>query len=356
MTTLVLAVSLSILVSALCSLLESVLYSTRLITLEAAAHHGQELAQRMKQLKAEVDRPLAAILILNTLANTAGATLAGWAAGQVWGAGSLWAFSLFFTLAILIFSEIIPKTVGAVYWRFLWKGSVMPLRVMVGLTAPVIWLTQRITRLIVRDRGRTPSVSEDEILAAAKLGATAGQISKLEHELIRNIISLEDVRAGDIMTPRTVLFTARADLPLAQAREEARQWPHTRVPLVEEGPEDVVGYVIKSEVMAAEPAGPEDTLARLVKPVRFVPPSANALYLLQSFLMRREHLYLVVDEYGGIMGLITLEDVLESLVGSEIVDEHETVADLAELARRRAKAKLDLTQADQADSRRGAGK
>ncbi|KMY67972.1 hypothetical protein AAU61_09055 [Desulfocarbo indianensis] len=344
MTTLVLAVSVSIVVSALCSLLESVLYSTRVITLEAAAHGGVAVAQQMKRLKAEVDKPLAAILILNTLANTAGASLAGWAAGQIWGAGSLWAFSLFFTLAILIFSEIIPKTVGAVYWRYLWKGSVKPLRIMVIAVMPVIWLTQLLTRLITRGRPKTPSISEEEILAAAKMGASAGQISNMEHELIRNIISLEDVRAGDIMTPRTVLFTVQADLPLDQARVQARDWPHSRVPLVAEGPEDVVGYVIKDEVLSAGPGAAPGPLANLAKPVRFVPPSANALDLLQTFLVRREHLYLVVDEYGGIMGLITLEDVLESLVGSEIVDEHETVADLAELARRRALAKLDPTE------------
>jgi len=176
------------------------------------------------------------------------------------------------------------------------------------------------------------------------MGAKAGQISKMEHELIHNIIGLEDVRAGDIMTPRTVLFAVRTDMPLSQARQEARDWPHTRVPLVYDGPDDVVGYVIKDEVVAAEPGEPGETLTNLAKRVRFVPPSANALDLLQSFLRRREHMYLVVDEYGGIMGLIALEDVLESLVGSEIVDEHETVADLAGMARERAKAKLKLSE------------
>ncbi len=344
MTTLVIAVSVSLVVSALCSLLESVLYSTRLITLEAAVHSGVVKAKQMKRLKAEVDKPLAAILIFNTVANTAGAALAGWAAGQVWGAGSLWAFSIFFTMAILFFSEIIPKTVGAVYWRILWRGSVAPLQVMVILVRPLIWLTQLVTRIITRGKAKTPNISEEEILAAAKMGASAGQISKMEHELIHNIIGLEQVRAGDIMTPRTVLVTARADMPLKQARQEARAWSHTRVPLVADGPEDVVGYVIKDEVLSVAADDSAATLAKLAKRVRFVPPSANALDLLQSFLVRREHLCLVVDEYGGIMGIITLEDVLESLVGSEIVDEHETVADLAELARHRAQAKLNLPE------------
>ena len=136
MTTLILAVSLSVLVSALCSLLESVLYSTRAITLEAAADQGNAWARQMKRFKSQVDRPLSAILILNTLANTAGASLAGWAAGQVWGPQSLWIFSLVFTLAILIFSEILPKTIGAVYWRKLWPLSVPPLTGMVASPPP----------------------------------------------------------------------------------------------------------------------------------------------------------------------------------------------------------------------------
>jgi len=349
MVVLIVSVSASIVISALCSLLESVLYSTRIITLEAAAQAGEGLARRMRRLKAEVDQPLAAILILNTVSNTAGAALAGWAAGQVWGAQSLWVFSIFFTLAILLFSEIIPKTVGAVYWRGLWKGAVWPLRVMVAGTLPLIWLTQFVTRVITRHRKGAPSISEDEIVAAAHLGHSGGQISKLELDLIRNIISLEDIRATDIMTPRTVMFTAPAEMPLAQARDDARGWPHTRVPLVRGGPEEVVGYVLKDQVMASRPTQGGRLLGELAQPVRFVPGSVNALNLLNSFLRRREHLRLVVDEYGGIMGVVTLEDVLESLVGSEIVDENETVADLQEMARDRAQSRLKAAQEAAAD-------
>ncbi|MGD8562567.1 MAG: hemolysin family protein [Desulfarculaceae bacterium] len=341
MATLILAVSISILVSAMCSLLESVLYSTRMISLEAAVHKGNRRAKRMRVLKSQVERPLASILILNTLANTAGAALAGWAAAQVWGAGSLWAFSLAFTMAILLFSEIIPKTVGAVHWRRLWSLSVWPLEGMLLLLAPVIWLTQALTRMITRGRKMTPKISEDEILAAARMGASGGEISEMEHHLITNIIHLEEQRASDIMTPRTVLFTTDGAQSVSQARKAAQDWPHTRVPVVLAEPEDVRGYVIRNEVMIAPESDTPLVESDLLKPVRFVPASANALNLLHSFLRRREHFYLVVDEYGGIMGLVGLEDVLESLVGSEIVDEHEQVADLQELARQRGQKVLD---------------
>ncbi len=338
MTTLVLAVGLSVMVSALCSLLESVLYSTPLITLEAQG--PGRAVRRMRRFKEEVDRPLSAILIFNTVANTAGAAVAGWAAGQIFGPGNLWVFSLCFTLAILIFSEIIPKTVGAIHWRRLWSLSVWPLGAMVWLAWPLIQMVRGLTRLITGGKRHAPQVSEDEILAAARLGARGGQISHLEQELIHNIIGLEKVRAADIMTPRTVMFTVDGDTPLQQAREQAREWPHSRVPVFRGGPEEVVGYVTKDQVVSARPGGPQQVLAELARPVRFVPGSANALNLLNSFLRRREHIYLVVDEYGGIMGLITLEDVVESLVGSEIVDEHELVADLQEMARRRGREVL----------------
>lgn len=346
MTTLILAVSVSVVVSALCSLLEAVLYSTRMVTLEAAAIHGNRVALIMRALKLKVDRPLAAILILNTAANTAGAALSGWAAAEVWGAGSLWVFSACFTLAILIFSEIIPKTVGAVYWRSLWGPSVYPLRVMVAGLRPIIWLTRMVTGLVTRGREMSVKISEEEILAAARLGAKGGQISSLEADLINNIIGLEELSAADIMTPRTVMLSVDGSRRIGQVQPEARAWDHTRVPVYSGRPDEVVGYVLKDDIGLVEGPALERPVASLAKPVRFLPPSTNALLLLSGFLRRREHLALVVDEYGGIMGLVTLEDVIESLVGSEIVDETDQDEDLQEVARRRGRAMLAQGEED----------
>lgn len=337
MITLVLAVGISILVSALCSLLESVLYSTRLVTLEAAGGQMSVPTQRMLGFRTEIERPLSAILILNTVANTAGAALAGWAAGQVWGGQSLWVFSLSFTAAILVFSEILPKTVGALYWRSMWRLTVWPLTVMVTGLSPLITLVRGLTRLITRRASHHPSVSEDEILAAARLGARGGEISKLERDLITNIIRLEDIRASDIMTPRTVMLAVEGARPVSQVRPEARQWPHTRVPVFQETLDGVVGYVLRSDVLDFSDPDQDPAVSQLSQPVSFVPGSANALNLLKSFLRRREHLYMVVDEYGGTMGVVTLEDVLESLVGSEIVDEKDLVDDMQEMARSMAR-------------------
>ncbi len=340
MATLISAVSLCIGFSFLCSLLESVLYSTRAITLEAAASRGSREALAMRGLKAKVEKPLAAILILNTVANTGGAAITGWAAGGLWEGPSLLIFSVLFTLGVLLVGEILPKTLGAVHWRGLWRWSLGPIRMMMFTLAPLTWLTQALTSLVVRGHGGAPRVSEEEILAAARLGARGGHISKLEHDLIKNIILLEEVKASDIMTPRTVMFAADGNLSLARAKEQARSWAFSRVPVYNKDVEDVVGYVLKSEVLALQGPSDQSKLLGLAKKVSFVPPSANALNLLNSFLRRRQHVCLVVDEYGGIMGLVTLEDVLESLVGSEIVDEKDQVADMQDLARRQGQEVL----------------
>ncbi len=341
MAVLIFTVSAAIIISALCSLLESVLYSTRVITLEAAVTSGDRSARIMRRLKSQVDQPLAAILTLNTAANTAGAAVAGWAAGQVWGPRWLWIFSVAFTLGILFFSEIIPKTIGAIHWRRLWPWSVWPLEGMTWGLSPVIWLTQVITGLIQRRGKQSPLVSEEELLAAARLGARGGEISSLEHELIINIVRLEELIARDIMTPRTVMQTVEGSRMVAEVQAEAREWRHTRIPVYVGETENVVGYVIKEDVCGAEGDGLNQMLAQVAMPIRFVPDTTNALILLDRFLRQREHIYLVVDEYGAIRGLVTLEDVLESLVGEEIVDEKDVVVDMQELARRRGRPVLE---------------
>lgn len=338
--TLIFIVAASVGISATCSLLESVLYSTRRLTLEAEGGSGLSWARRMLGLKDQVDRPLAAILILNTVANTAGASLAGWAAGEVWGPASLWIFSLSFTACILIFSEILPKTVGAVYWRSVWRLTVWPLTVMVWVLAPVIRVTRAITDLITRGHDQQTKVSEQEILAAARLGASGGEISKLESELIKNIINLEDIKTSDVMTPRTVMLAVDGSSPLGEVRQEARSWPFTRVPVYVGDIDDVVGYLLKYEILAGDHLDQSAEVRSLAKPVRFVPGTVNLLNLLSSFLRRRQHMYMVVDEYGGVQGLVTLEDVLETLVGSEIVDESDQVEDMQKMARLAGRDKL----------------
>jgi len=333
----VVSVAISQGVSFICSLLEAVLFSTRAISLEAAIERGSAPARQMRDFKNHMERPLSSILILNTLAHTGGASVAGWAAGDLWGADSLVIFSALFTASTLVFTEILPKTLGTTYWRSLWAWSVTPLKTMIVILSPLVWAVHVLTRAFSRGHAATTKVSEDEILAAARMGARGGEISKLEHDLIRNIIALEEVKAGEIMTPRTVMFSVDGSQRLSQVADQARTWPFSRVPVYVGNPDEVIGYVLKSEILARDWRQKDQRLLKLAKRVRFVPPSANALDLLNSLLRHREHVCLVVDEYGGIMGLLTLEDVLETLVGSEIMDEKDQVADMRELARKRAR-------------------
>jgi CBS domain containing-hemolysin-like protein len=218
---------------------------------------------------------------------------------------------------------------------------------MVIILRPLIGLTQAVTGFIQRGKKPGPLVSEAELLAAASLGAHGGEISQLEHSLIRNIILLEEMTAKEIMTPRTVIQTVDGSLKVGQVQEEARQWSHTRIPVFGGEPEEVVGYVLKETVCQAEGPELEKDLAQLVQPLRYIPDTLNLLTLLDHFLRRREHIYLVVDEYGTIRGLVSLEDVLETLVGREIVDEKDEAVDMQELARRRSRV---MTEPEEEDS------
>ncbi len=344
MATLVLIVCISVLVSAICSLLESILYSTRVITLEARAAEGNRAAQVMRGFKSDVDRPLSAILILNTLANTAGAALAGWAAGELWGAGSLWVFSLVFTMMILLLSEIIPKTIGAVFWRNLWPVAIWPLQLILIILWPLVWITRFLTGLITLKGGAAQIVSEDEIIAAAKLSAHGGEISHSEAEMIRNVVNLEEKTAEHLMTPRTVMLAMDGNRLISEVQPEAEGWQYTRILIYEENADRLTGYILRYEICGAKGKDLNSPVKALANPIRFVSESMNALTLLNRMLTRREHIYAVVDQYGGVMGLVTLEDVLEALVGKEIVDEKDDIVDTQAFAKTQGQAVIKAVE------------
>ena len=321
--------------SALCSLFEATLYSTRMGALEAAksAGHLRRQALRFIGMKRQIDVPIAAILILNTIANTAGASLAGMYAANVLGASRAILFSIGFTLGILFLSEIFPKTLGAIYWRRLWPFTVWPITAMRYALYPAIAVTQGITKILTQ--GQTiPLVTEDEIVAMARLGAQAGEITPEESHMVHNIIELENTQVRDIMTPRTVIFSLDASLTVEEALPEVNIKGLTRIPVYEDDREHIVGYVMFQDLSAAHTANRDDMqLGAIAKPLWFVPETVNCLSLLTTFLKNRRHIAIVSDEYGGVAGLVTLEDLLETLLGEEIVDETDRVVDLQQSAR-----------------------
>jgi len=343
MTELILAVSLAVSISAVCSLFEAVLYSVPLRHIEAMVQAGKPGGRILKNLRRHVERPISAILSLNTIANTAGAAFAGAAATAVFGHQWLGYFFALFTLAILLFSEIIPKTAGVVYGRSLVAVVAYPLRGLVWVMTPAIWLSGLVTRLISRGK-REEAITAEEIQLMARLSRRTGGILFYQEQTIRRILTLQEKMAKDVMTPRTVVFSLNKHLTLKESIAAAGGWEHSRIPVYDQGIEDVVGVVHTREILIAFSEGNEDkTLAELMRPVHFVAETARLNEVLSEFLELREHLFAVIDEYGGLSGLISLEDILEEILGREIVDESDEVTDKREFARERQVTKVSLS-------------
>ena len=290
---------------------------------------------------ADIQRPISAILTLNTLANTGGAAIAGAAFVGVFPQTPETYFTIAISLGVLIFSEIIPKTVGVVYARSLARLIAHPIQWLVWLFAPFIWLNKFIVRLITAGVPAVPVVVPEEIEIIAQMSRRSGTISSNQERVIQNILKLDELRARDVMTPRTVVHCLDRDLTLTEAREQSGIWSHSRVPLYQGERENIVGLVLRRDVFSALADGRDQAkLFEVGRSIHSVPESARASRLLEEFIQRREHLFAVVDEYGGFAGIVTLEDVLEEIVGQEIVGEFDPAVDMQERARQEGQ---DLT-------------
>ena len=338
---LVISVSCAIIISATCSLFEAVLYSVPLRHIEALANSGNRAGVIFKELRENIDRPIGAILSLNTIANTAGAAVAGSAAYAVFGHESLIYFSAFFTLSILIFSEIVPKTAGVVYSKPLMSLIAYPLKALVWIMGPAIWLSTTITGIIARKR-MEEVITADELRIMAHLSLKTGGIRPYQKEMIDNILNLQNKMVKDVMTPRTVIFSLKGDLTLEQVKGIDTKWEHSRIPVYDKDKEDIVGIVFVKDIFIELARGNKDmTLIQLIRPVHFVAEVARLNQVLMEFLESRQHMFIVLDEYGGLSGLITLEDILEEILGQEIVDESDQVEDKRELARQRRRQLIE---------------
>lgn len=333
---LILAVALSCVASAFCSVSEAAFYSFSWSRIEQLRKQGKRSGDVLHALRSDVEKPIAAVLTLNTVANTAGASIAGAAWVRVYGPESLVWFVAAFTALILIVGEIVPKTAGVAYNRTLMPLLARPLQLLVlGLT-PLVWVVGMFGRLVRRGK-KGPEATEEDIRALVSLTRRAGVLKAYEEMAIRNILSLDSKTVDQIMTPRTVVFSLPGDMTVAEARDSHATWPHSRIPVYEgEDPEDVVGIIFRRQVFEALADDRDDIrLSDLMRPVDFVLESITLDKLLVRFLESRQHLFVVLDEYGGMAGVVTLEDVLEEILGSEIVDETDQVVDMRELARRR---------------------
>jgi CBS domain containing-hemolysin-like protein len=328
-------VTAAILTSAMCSLFEAVLYSVPVSHIEALSQKGRSAGRILKRLRRDVDRPIAAILSLNTIANTAGAAVAGAAASAVFGHERLAYFSAAFTLAILLLSEVVPKTAGVVFNRSLAPLIARPLQVLVWVFTPLVWLCRGVTHLISRHRTE-PGISDEELIIMARTGLQAGTMRTDEVQVIENILALERKKASDIMTPRTVMVALDQSLSVDEARQVPGVLAHSRIPVYDKTPDDMIGIAFRRDILTASADGRAGSrVAELIRPVHFVTDSVPLDELLRMLLELRQHIVVAIDDHGGVAGILTLEDVLEEILGTEIIDELDEVADMREVARRR---------------------
>ncbi len=334
---LILAVCLAVFISALCSILEAALYSLSLSQIELMAQKQQKASAILKELKHDVDQPITAILTLNTIAHTIGAAVAGASAAVVFGEHNLIWFSIIFTLIILLLSEILPKTIGVVYSRALAPYIALPLKWMVIVLKPIIWICMTMTRLIPQNT-KSNLISAEELRTIAMLSRQSGEIEVQQELVIANILQLKEKTVRQVMTPRTVTYALSEHTTVKEAITLHDKWTmHSRIPLYNADFDDMVGVVLIKDVFkAAIKNKTELQLTEIMRPVHFVPEAAPLNRVMIEFFERHQHLFVVVDEYGAVTGVITLEDILEEIVGREIVDESDKDQDMRELARKKA--------------------
>lgn len=322
-------------ISFLCSLLEAVLLSVPQSYVVHLEESGSPAGQALARHKSDIHKPIVAILTLNTVAHTAGAALAGAQAQAIWGSRALAIISAVLTLLILVFSEIIPKTLGAAHCTRLAPWTARTLSLLVWVFKPFIVLSGMLTMGAGKDEEET-KIDRGQIASMARLGASQGTLEAAEATVITNIVAMANVRVHDLMTPRTVVFSLAESSTIEDAMNQRFFARFSRIPVWQSKEDDVRGYVLKDELLTRAAKGhPETRLSEHMRPLWVLPESQLAVDAFRQMIERKEHIALVVDEYGGFAGIVTLEDVLETLLGYEIVDEADAVRDMRVLARRR---------------------
>ena len=330
MSLLITYILLALIVSFVCSLLEASLLTITPSSINNAKQKGLRWGARMEGYKNDIDRPLSAILTLNTVAHTMGAAGAGAQYARVFGNTGEAVFAGALTLAILIFTEIIPKTFGSRYAIGLagFTSSILP--VMITGLAPLVWFSRQITRLITPPGHVTPSMHREELLAMTRLGAESGQLEPRESEFVHNLIQLHSMKTWDIMTPRPVIFALPETMLLTEFVKIIEEKPFSRIPVYKGTRDEITGFVIRGEVLLAHLKDVDDTmtLADVKRQITVTAEHTPVDALFQRFISERIQITLVVDEFGTTVGIVSFEDIIETIFGFEIMDEKDKVADL----------------------------
>jgi CBS domain containing-hemolysin-like protein len=322
-------------VSFLCSIAEAVLLSITPSYIEGRKEKQPKRAAQLKRLKQDnIDRSLSAILTLNTIAHTVGAIGAGAQATVVFGNAWVGLFSAVITLLILFLSEILPKTIGAVYWSSLVGPASVFVDTLIVVLYPIVWLSEKLTRFI--SRGKDMHIfNKDEWLAMARAAEETGQLRGKQSRIIQNLLRFESVKVTDIMTPRSVMTALAEDMKIIDSLQQIAQTPFSRLPLYRTHIDEITGFVLKDDVLifTAQKKG-DEKLKTLKREILIIPESVSLNVLLERFLKDRQHMAVVVNEHGATEGLVSLEDLIETIMGMEIVDETDDVVDMRVLARK----------------------
>ena len=316
MTVLILVVGATLLVSFFCSLFEATLFTTRQAALEAEAASGKRVrrAHQMLDLKRNVAEPTSAILILNTIANTGGAAVAGMYAAQVLGPARIPAFSAVLTVLFLLFAEILPKTLASVAWQRIWPWAVTPINLLRRALHPAVWLTRQLADLLTGGKAHS-AVTEEEVQAVIRMGGAAGELSAGELQLLTNVFHFDETYVRQIMLPRREIDFIDVDSSLAECLAIVSHTRHTRYPVCDGSLDNLLGMVHIKDLIGVAPEEPFD-LRSVVRPMRTVPDTMPISKLLRQMQSLRQHMVAVADEYGALVGLITLENIIEQLIGA----------------------------------------
>lgn len=325
----------ALVISFLCSILEAALLSTRIVSLETRAESGDKGAKRLLHLKrSRLDDSISAILILNTVAHTAGVAGAGLQAGKVFGGQPLLLglFPVVLTLLILVLTEIVPKTLGAVYAARLVGFVSLSLSAMVWLLTPLLYLTRAVTGAF--SHSERPGVSRGELAAMVAMAAREGTLRTDDSRLLSNVLRLDEILVEDVMTPRTVVAMVDTTTTRRQLAHDEACLHFSRIPVYEDEPDRVIGYVLQREVLSelARGGDPDVPLTEHLRKSVVIPETVSVDRAMRLLTEGREHLAVVTDEFGGLAGILTLEDLMETVLGVEIMDESDRVADLRQEA------------------------
>ena len=341
MTLLILYISIALLFSFLCSIAEAVLLSVSMAHISVLEQEGKSSGHLLRQFKADINKPLTAILTLNTIAHTVGAVGAGAQAAVVFGNAWVGLVSAILTLMILVFSEIIPKTLGATYWRGLSGITAHGLKFLVWLLYPFVVLSELLTRSLSPE-DELAGFSRKEFAAMADLGEKEGQLEERESRILKNMFLLHETTVADVMTPRPVVFSLSETLTVSEYFEKYAGSRFSRIPVYTKNPEMLTGFVLKDDLLLAQARNNIDkslqTYSRELPALMDTTPLSDAF---DEVLKQRAHIMMIVDEYGGMEGIITMEDILETLLGLEIVDEGDKTVDMQQYARKMWKKRAE---------------